>query len=67
MFKVLLLFPIFISAEKRIGSVMVSALVLSAVDCGFGPRSGQTKDCTFVIRIMCPSESDISTRGLLFQ
>jgi len=36
MFKVLLLFPIFISAEKHIGSVMVSALALSAVDRGLG-------------------------------
>jgi hypothetical protein len=27
-----------------IGSVMVRVLVSSAVDCGFQPRSGQTKD-----------------------
>ena len=28
----------------RIGGVMVSVLVLGAVDRGFEPRSGQTKD-----------------------
>jgi hypothetical protein len=29
-----------------IGGVMVSELVSSEVDCGFEPRSGQTKDYT---------------------
>ena len=28
---------------NRIGGVMVSVLASSAVDCGFGPQSGQTK------------------------
>jgi hypothetical protein len=30
--------------ENRIGDVMVSVLASSAVDRGFEPRSGQTKD-----------------------
>jgi hypothetical protein len=33
----------------RIGGVMVSVLPLSVVDCGFEPRSGQTKDYKFGI------------------
>ena len=45
---------------NRIAGVMVSVLASSAVDCGFKPRSGQTKDykigiCCLGIRIMCPS------------
>ena len=35
-----------INQKHRIGDVMVSALALSAVDRGFEPRSGQTKDYT---------------------
>ena len=35
----------------RIGGVMVSVLASSAVDCGFEPRSGQTKD--YKIGICC--------------
>jgi hypothetical protein len=34
----------FQSGVNRIGGVMVSVLVSSAVDRGFEPRSGQTKD-----------------------
>jgi hypothetical protein len=30
--------------ENRIGGIMVSVLASSAVDHGFEPRSGQTKD-----------------------
>ena len=37
--------------QNRIGGVMVSVLALSAVDCGFQPRSGQTKD--YQIGICC--------------
>jgi hypothetical protein len=37
--------------ENRIGGVMVSMLASSAVDCGFEPRSGQTKD--YKIGICC--------------
>ena len=37
--------------SKCIGGVMVSVLALSAVDCGFEPRSGQTKD--YKIGICC--------------
>jgi hypothetical protein len=29
--------------QNRIGGVMVSMLASNAVDCGFEPRSGQTK------------------------
>ena len=36
---------------KRIGGVMVSMLVLSTVDCGFEPGSGQTND--YEIGICC--------------
>ena len=31
-------------SQYRIGGVMVSVIATSAVDCGFEPRSGQTKD-----------------------
>ena len=34
--------------ENRIGGVMVSVLASSAVDRGFEPRSGQTKDYKLV-------------------
>ena len=33
---------------NRIGDVMVIMLASSAVDCGFEPRSGQTKDYKLV-------------------
>ena len=39
---------------NHIGSVMVSLLASSAVDRGFEPRSGQTKD--YEISICCFSE-----------
>ena len=70
-----------INQKHRIGSVMDSGLASSAVDRGFEPRSGQTKDYEIDI-VASPlstqhwlarnqnnvSEwSDISTRGLLFQ
>ena len=38
---------------NRIGGVMVSVLALSAIDHGFKPRSGQTKD--YKIGICCLS------------
>ena len=34
---------------NRIGDVMVSVLASSAVDCGFEPRSGQTKEYKNII------------------
>ena len=37
-------FQIFTSVKNRIVGVMVSVLASSAVDHGFEPRSGQTKD-----------------------
>ena len=40
-----------INQKHRIGGVMVSMLVSSAVDRGFEPRSGQTKD--YNIGICC--------------
>jgi hypothetical protein len=54
---------------NRISGIMVSMLASSAIDRGFEPRSGQTKDykigiCCFSaktvwlgIKIMCPSET----------
>ena len=39
---------------------MVSVLASSAVDCGFEPRSGQTKD--FTIRICCFSAKHAALR-----
>ena len=38
-------------ANNGIGHVMVSMLILSVVDCGFAPRSGQIKD--YKICICC--------------
>jgi hypothetical protein len=35
--------------NNQMGGVMVSVLASSAVDCGFEPRSGQTKDYEFGI------------------
>ena len=66
-----------INQKHRIGGVMVSVLASSAVDRGFEPQSGQTKDykigiCCFsakhaALRRKSKDWSDISTRGLLFQ
>ena len=39
----------------RLGGVIVSVLVSSAVDRGFETQSGQTKDCKLGIWIMCLS------------
>ena len=38
--------------ENRIGGVMVSVLVSSAVDRGFETRSGQTKDYEIVYLLL---------------
>ena len=40
-----------INQKHRIGGVMVSVLALSAIDRGFEPRSGQTKD--YAIGMCC--------------
>ena len=45
---------------NRIGIVMVSVLVSSAVDRGFDPRSGQTKD--YEIGICCFSAKHTALR-----
>jgi hypothetical protein len=45
---------------NRIGSVMVSVLATSAVDCEFEPRSGQTKD--YKIGICCFSAKHAALR-----
>ena len=45
---------------NRIGIVMVSVLVSSAVDRGFDPRSGQTKD--YKIGICCLSAKHTALR-----
>ena len=66
-----------------IGGVMVSVLASSAVERGFEPRSGQTKDYLYLLlfryaRSIKEKESarnqtnlsewsEMSTRGLLFQ
>ena len=46
--------------QDRIGGVMVSVLTPSAVDRGFEPRSGQTKD--YKIGICCFSAKHASLR-----
>ena len=46
---------------NRISGVMVSVLALSAVDCGFEPRSGQTKD--YKIGICCFSTKHTALRS----
>ena len=45
---------------KCIGSIMVSVLASSAIDCGYEPRSGQTKECK--IGICCFSAKNASLR-----
>jgi hypothetical protein len=45
---------------NRIGGIMVSALTSSVVDCGFEPRSGQTKD--YKIGICCFSTQHAALR-----
>ena len=47
-----------IKTFNRIGGVMVSVLASSAVDRGFAPRSGQTKD--YKIGICCLSAKHAS-------
>ena len=46
--------------SNRIGGVMVNVLVSSAVDRGFEPQSGQTKD--YEIGICCFSAKNASLR-----
>ena len=46
--------------ENCIGGVMVNVLASSAVDSGFDPRSGQTKD--FKIGICCFSTKHATLR-----
>ena len=49
-----------IHQKHRIGGVMVSVLVSSAIDRGFEPRSGQTKDYAF--GICCSSAKHAALR-----
>jgi hypothetical protein len=49
-----------IKIRNRIGSVMVSVLALSAIDCGYEPRSGQTKE--YKIGICCFSAKNAELR-----
>ena len=49
-----------IKIGNRIGSIMVSVLASSAIDCGYEPRSGQTKECK--IGICCFSAKNASLR-----
>ena len=45
---------------NRIGSVMVSVLASSAIDCWYEPRSGQTKE--YKIGICCFSAKNAALR-----
>ena len=56
-----LLFFILYFNLNRIGGVMVSVLASSAVDRGFEPRSGQTKD--YKIGIWCLSAKHAALRN----
>ena len=49
-----------IKIENRIGSGMVSVLASSAIDCGYEPRSGQTKE--YNIGVCCFSTKNASLR-----
>ena len=49
-----------INQKHRIGGVMVSVLASNAIDRGFEPRSGQTKD--YKIGICCFSAKHASLR-----
>ena len=40
--------------QNRIGGVMVSVLASSAVDRGFEPQSGQTKDLMILVFVASP-------------
>ena len=51
---------IHVNQTHRIGGVMVNALASSAVDRGFEPRSGQTKD--YNIGICCFSAKQAALR-----
>ena len=46
---------------NRMGSIMVSVLASSAIDCRYEPRSGQTKE--YKIGICCFSAKNASLRG----
>ena len=48
-------------SENRVGGVMLSVLASCAVDRGFEPRSGQTKD--YKIGICCFSTKHAALRG----
>jgi hypothetical protein len=49
-----------IKIMNRIGSVMVSVLASSAIDCGYDPRSGQTKE--YKIGMCCFSAKNAALR-----
>ena len=51
---------IFLKRINSISGVIVSVLASSAVDCGFDPRSGQTKD--YKIDICCFSVKHTALR-----
>ena len=53
---------ILIENVKRIGGVMVSVFALSAVDCEFVYRSGQTKD--YEIDMYCISGTNAALRRM---
>jgi hypothetical protein len=49
--------------KNRIGGVMVSVLVSSVVDCGFEPRSGQTKDTKIGICCFSPMHAALRRKN----
>ena len=49
-----------IKIRNRIGSVMVRLLAPSAIDCGYEPRSGQTKE--YKIGICCFSAKNAALK-----
>ena len=49
-----------IKIMNRIGNVMVSVLASSAIDCGYDPRSGQTKE--YKIGMCCFSAKNAALR-----
>jgi hypothetical protein len=52
-----------ISIANRIDAVMVSVLASSAVDRGFEPRSGQTKDYKIVIYCLSAEHSSLMSKN----
>ena len=50
-------------SQNRIGGVMVSVLASSAVDRGFEPQLGQTKDCKIGICCFSTKHAALKRKG----